>query len=316
MDFMKKINKRFPILLSLVFVGVFYWILRLGSFTADLMPTDAPEYQRELIYEFIAAALTFGILMFIGNGYIFTRKKTPFFKGLLPGLMFIVISTSNLMMQLSTAIENGDKFQSPLNILCYVLTMALVGVTEEFAFRGIIAESIFNKYGQSPAGIWFSVIVSGCIFGFFHLWNLGTVGQTESTLVQCIFASILCMLLCAVYYRTKNIWVTVFIHAYLDFCSLISTGIFASNTISDIMQSYSLLQVYAALPYLGMCFLILRPPKLREICLGQRPSTDKEKLLTAITAITLGLAMAIICAFLLPYTLESLMETIGGMETI
>ncbi len=314
MKSIKKLTTKFPIITSVLFAAIFYGILRLASLIARNIPLGGSEYRAELVYELAASLLITALTLLIGNKDVFTRRRTGFFKGLIPAAYFIGVNIYSGITQISLSVASKAGLQPPIDILCYILTMALIGVTEEFAFRGIIAENIFEKYGKSPAGVWLATIVSGFIFGFFHIINIWSVGGVWNILAQCIFATFMGMNLCAIYYRTRNIWVNVFVHAFVDFCGLITSGIFVSDTAYGIMQSYTLLQVYGALPYLALTLVILRPSKMREILGTYRKSTDKETLAAALTAILIGVVIAATCILMVPYTIKELPNILDSFK--
>lgn len=89
--------------------------------------------------------------------------------------------------------------------------MALVGVAEEFIFRGVIAQSLLERFGTGRAGVWKACLLSGLLFGAAHLTNLLS-SAPFGVLMQCVFAASLGTLFAAIYFRTGNLWVTVFLH--------------------------------------------------------------------------------------------------------
>ena len=101
------------------------------------------------------------------------------------------------------------------HVVWFLIGMTSVGVAEEFLFRGVIAQTLLEHFGTSRAGVWKACLLSGLYFGAAHLTNL-TGSAPLGVLMQCVFAASLGTLLAAVYFRTGNIWVTVFIHAAMD----------------------------------------------------------------------------------------------------
>jgi membrane protease YdiL (CAAX protease family) len=62
--------------------------------------------------------------------------------------------------------------KTPLNIALVILFVAVMpAIFEEIAFRGIILNSLKNT------GFWFSLIVSGVLFSFFHMSPAQTIFQ-------------------------------------------------------------------------------------------------------------------------------------------
>ena len=81
-------------------------------------------------------------------------------------------------------------------ILTFILNMILVGVAEELVFRGIIAQTLLERYGTARAGVWKACLVSGVLFGAAHLSNL-LGSEPFGVLMQCVFAASLGVMLAA-----------------------------------------------------------------------------------------------------------------------
>ena len=105
-------------------------------------------------------------------------------------------------------------------IAWYFIGMFTVGVAEEFLFRGVIAQTLLEHFGTSRAGIWKACLLSGLFFGGAHLTNILS-SAPFGVLMQCVFAASLGVMLAAIYFRTGNLWVTVFLHSTmaLPLCS-------------------------------------------------------------------------------------------------
>lgn len=101
-------------------------------------------------------------------------------------------------------LSQGDGW---LNLLVEFIGVAvLVPLVEEFAFRGVIFSTL-EKFGTG-----FAIAGSAVIFGIAHL-NLSSV----------IFASIAGLGMAIVYAKTRNIWITVAIHALNNGISVIGS---------------------------------------------------------------------------------------------
>lgn len=262
------------------------------------------EYVSMFLTEFPAALLSLGCLLLVGHQYIFTRKKTNFFLGLITGGYFLVASCFSLVSgmakffytQMGNALgveynaENLVAFQSALTeatsstegtvallkhmdltmnpwfeILAFVATMALVGITEEFLFRGVISEFMLRKFGKTRKGVWLAVVLSGILFGCAHLINL-THSQPVGVLTQVCITSFMGMAFVSIYYRTGNIWLVVFLHAFVDFSALLAGGLFeAANGLTSTISSYSPIMLVGIIPYLIVVLVLLRKKKMATI---------------------------------------------------
>ena len=148
----------------------------------------------------------------------------------------------------------------------YLLTalQELAGVAEEFLFRAIIGQTLLEHFGTSRAGIWKACIVSGLLFGAAHLTNLLS-SEPFGVLMQCVFAASLGVLLTAIYYRTGNIWVTVFIHAAMDISSMLIGGLYGTENVVDTVSSYDASMLFSVVIYLVPTVFLLRKKKISEV---------------------------------------------------
>ena len=149
-------------------------------------------------------------------------------------------------------------------ILAYVLCMMMVGVFEEFLFRGIIAGTLLWHFGMTSRGVWKAVALSGALFGCAHLINLRGSSVT-GVLVQCAVTVMVGMVFSAVYFRSGCIWAPVFLHGFVDVAAGSLTGFFdTGTTIAGTVSGYMPIQLLGAVPYIIVLLVILRPSKMAE----------------------------------------------------
>lgn len=266
----------------------------------------------DYLYQFLSEifGMIFGVAVIYLFGYkkIFKEKRIGFGKGLIVAGYLVVIAVYTLIVQFVVSMKSD---LSPVfSIIIFILCMVSIGVTEEFAFRGVVANLIFDKYGKDRAGVWFSVILSGVVFGFMHFSNaVGGVIAFKGVLVQVISAAFLGMLLTAIYFRTRNIWLLVFLHAFVDFASLIGTGIFTNGTLQGTISGYSMIQVFSVIPYTIVILVLLRKKKVQEI-MGDVDMTSSKGSRTR-----LGITVAIIAVIVLICLCAGMAEAVQmGME--
>lgn len=89
----------------------------------------------------------------------------------------------------------GGMATNPIGILAVCIMAPIV---EECVFRGAIERKLLER-DWNP---WWAIVISALIFAVFH-----------GNLVQGMTAFILGMFLGWVYYRTRNIWLCIFVHA-------------------------------------------------------------------------------------------------------
>ena len=215
------------------------------------------------VQEAVGLAVALLLLTRTGRLNLLRRRGCGFLNGLLVGmypLFFIGYTAFGTL-----AFGRPDTPLLPLpRILTFMLNMILVGVAEELVFRGIIAQTLLERYGTARAGVWKACLVSGVLFGAAHLSNL--LGSAPfGVLMQCVFAGSLGVLFAAIYFRTGNLWVLVFLHGAQDAASLLAGGLYGTENMSTAVSSYDSTMLLSVLVYLIPTFFLLRKKKIGEV---------------------------------------------------
>lgn len=269
---LKRMRTTHPILYCLLAEGLFLGLtfaasglveLGLGALGIDLAGAD--EYLLGTVQELFAAAVAAGILAATGKLKVLRQRGCGFMNGLLAGMYPVV-----LIGQTFASTLMFYRPQMPLRpawqILTFAANMILVGLAEEMLFRGVIAQTLLEHYGTARRGIWQACLVSGVLFGSAHLINLLSAAPF-GVLMQCLFAASLGFLLTAIYYRTGNLWVTVFIHASMDLTALLLNGLYGLSSAAESIDSYDLTTLITVAVYLIPTAYLLRRRKLPEVAL-------------------------------------------------
>lgn len=199
----------FSILMFIVFVATFYLVhIYLRSFLFSNVFSNM--YAYDIIGEAILAILAFIVLLFWKNSYVFTQKQEKFIPSLRYGWFYLIMGLIFFLLYGSTSMNN---IPGVINTGIFAL---LVGIYEEFLCRGWLLNEFLERYGETKKGVWVSIIASGVIFGLIHFINVSSNGFA-GTITQVLSASASGILFGFIYYRTKNIWSVVFLHAYWDF---------------------------------------------------------------------------------------------------
>lgn len=136
----------------------------------------------------------------------------------------------------------------------------LVGGFEELLFRGILLRTLVTKWHHLRYGPLLALVASSMVFGAAHLTNL-TQQSLLATIYQIEFAFSLGMILGAVYLRSHNLFLPVFLHALID------SGAFLANWMnkSMAMQSPAAWMLVTGIiifaPYYLLGALYVRPSK-------------------------------------------------------
>ena len=172
-----------------------------------------------VIIEAVLASLVLIVLLLFKNSYVFTQKREKFSKGLFYGLYYLIGAT---VFTLLYGVLLGG-FKSGLAVLNLAVGCFLIGITEEFLCRGWLLNEFLEKFGDTKKGVWYSIIVSGTIFGLLHLGNIYSSGQDiPATIVQVMSAASTGIVFGIIYYKTKNIWSVIALHGIWDFSLLLS----------------------------------------------------------------------------------------------
>lgn len=248
-----------------LFLGLMFLsglVVSLLRYSGLLGPLGEDEYFPMLLTELVGAGTAALLLGSTGRLYVLRRRGCGFLDGLLVGMYPVVLISFSLASSLLT--DAPGPMRAPWQIAAFFVTMLSVGVAEEWMFRAVVAQTMLEKFGTSRTGVWKATVLSGVLFGGAHLTNL-MGSEPLGVLVQCATAGVLGMLLAAVYFRTGNIWVTVFIHAYMDVASLLVSGLYGTQSFSGTVSSYDLSNLMACVIYILPTAFLLRKKKLPEV---------------------------------------------------
>ncbi len=274
-----------PIVFGIVVILLFEIVMQtIGAFIILFGPrflVNNGDYILQGTVESFVALAGIGLVALFGYNSIWGEKGKGFFKGLGVGGYFIYIQITALFAGISSIAmiqeESGSLIFAPgWKIAGYIICYLLVGFAEEVFFRGLIANFLFDKHAKDPAGVWTATIWSGLLFGLMHITNI--VGSTEpayaaSIIVQVISTVVMGMAFTAVYYRSRNIWVVIFLHAMNNICADISSGLLEGSSLSDTLGSYPpIMAITSSIPFLAVTLILLRPKKLKEVV---RPDFDE-----------------------------------------
>ena len=277
---LKRLRKAHPILfcvlaevvfLASLFVTDLVFTIALVLFRADFASIDT--YLYSTLQELVGAMVAVLFLVRTDRAGLLRRRGSGFWNGLLVGmypLAFICYSIYSALI-----FERPDTPLLPAGrILSFLACMAMVGVAEEFLFRSVIAETLLEHFGTSRAGVWKACLLSGVLFGAAHLTNLSS-SAPFGVLMQCAFSASLGALFAAIYFRTGNLWVTVFLHGAMDIASMLIGGLYGTMTLSESVSGYDASMLLTVVVYLLPVAFLLRKKKLPEVQLYWGAYTQK-----------------------------------------
>lgn len=270
---LKRLRRAHPVgyclLTEVVFLAVLMvvpvlLVLLLALLGVDLTRVD--DYFLSAIQELLGALVAVFFLKKTDNLGLLRRRGSGFFNGLLVGMYPLVLIGYSLYTKLMFGMPEDGQLQPAFSIFSFFLSMALVGVAEEFIFRGVIAQSLLEHFGTGRAGVWKACLLSGLLFGAAHLTNLLS-SAPFGVLMQCVFAASLGTLFAAIYFRTGNLWVTVFLHGAMDIASMLVGGLYGTEDVAESISGYDASMMLSILIYLIPTLFLLRKKKIGEVAL-------------------------------------------------
>ncbi len=210
---MKKEKKQHILVYFLKMLLIFIIIDLLMMIFAALITNSSLGYKYggDLIMELFYGLFVLIVMLLFKNSYVFTTKKDKFMVGIKLAIPMLVVSCINLI----GSIASLDSF-SLLKFINVLILSIFVGVAEEFLCRGWLQNEFLERYSDNKNSVIVSIILSSLVFGFMHIMNLSTQTLFE-TILQIVNAVALGLLLGSIYYKTKNIWSVIALHAFYDF---------------------------------------------------------------------------------------------------
>ena len=231
---MDKKQKRPNVVLYTIFMIILFFVateLGIWGYGANLIYDSVTIYPKGelVITEVILASLVLILMLLFKNSYVFTQPHKKFSKGLFYGLFFIIGSIFFTIISGGIVISKINDI-SILTILNLIIGCFFIGVAEEFLCRGWLLNEFLERYGDTKKGVWYSIIISGIIFGLMHIGNIVSGQDIATTIIQIFNAASMGIIFGLVYYKSKNIWSVIFLHAFWDFSLFLSDIIPTTST--------------------------------------------------------------------------------------
>ncbi|HQR70152.1 MAG TPA: CPBP family intramembrane metalloprotease [Burkholderiaceae bacterium] len=140
-------------------------------------------------------------------------------------------------------------------LLFVIMNTMLVGLSEEWMFRGVLFQGL-----RSRLALWPAILLTSALFGAVHVMNVVTTGQLGEAVVQAVAAFMSGMVMIALLIRTGSIWVPIVYHALWDFGTfVVSVGSAASGPPIDVTQGWNwTLPMLMVLPNFLFALFLLR----------------------------------------------------------
>jgi uncharacterized protein len=102
-------------------------------------------------------------------------------------------------------------------VYLFIIECVSVGFFEEIVFRGIILMLLLKKLEHHKNGVLLSILFSSAIFGLSHIVNFYSGLSFGDTMLQIGYSFLVGMLWAVMFLKTRNIWLTMILHATFNF---------------------------------------------------------------------------------------------------
>lgn len=189
---------------GLAFVVLWFWNPKLSQ-----DPTTQ-ELLRSLISHVLGSAVFAALLIFVGNR-LWSTPKWSHAAVVLPALLIAVNNFPIIALATGNATVERTELLLPLLIDCL-----LIGVFEEFAFRGTLFLLLLQKHRKTRAQVIRVTVISAAVFGLVHFANLLESAGIVPTLLQVGYSFLIGGMCSIVLLRTGNLFYCVLIHGVYD----------------------------------------------------------------------------------------------------
>lgn len=203
----------------------FFILLLIPSVALVLFEAFPPTYSSDevlnrLIQVIVTRAL--GSLVFIPlsvyMGYnIFGITNKSRSRVLLCTLVPLAVVVNNLPI---IGLISGDAYLTKPGVYIIVLALEalMIGLFEEFAFRGVLFPYILENRRATGKSIFWATVISSAAFGAVHIFNLFAGGGVGAVVLQVGYSFLIGGMCAIVLLYTRCIWLCVALHAIYDFC--------------------------------------------------------------------------------------------------
>ncbi len=244
----------------IIYALVIYLLWELSGFViAVLFNMVLPEVllDNQYCYMFLSEIFVFAVMYFLfcrrTGGIAKTGEKLNIIWLIPAGVQIaddiVTIVNGTIKMNLLT----GRGISNLL--LCLIGTLS-IGLLEETVWRYLIFGNMVTAWKDKNYGTGLAVFVSSLFFGLCHYMNMLTGGQELiPTSVQVVMAFCMGVFLAAVYYRTGNILVPIFIHGILNFSNFFMNEILGYDY--EVIKLDALFQAVYTILYLIFGILLI-----------------------------------------------------------
>ena len=258
---MQKLGKGMLVILAIAFgVGGSILVgLLFGKPVKALFPN---RFVQEFVLEALSAVLALVLI------FLFQEKKVLKFsaEGMAEGtycgmawILFPLIAVGGVIFDLLN--ETGLQMISGGEITVLFLQCVMIGIFEEFVFRGVAQELAFELFGsENKKQARRAIVLVAFLFGAMHLINaLQPEITIQAALMQAISVFGVGLVYGAIFYRSgRCIWPCVIFHALQDASAFVASGVLFGTTQEQAIGNTSLSQAIYSLLFVAWFIYLMR----------------------------------------------------------
>ncbi len=156
------------------------------------------------------------LIIIIGFGYKWIFQFKNIWKSFLIIIPALIISINNF--PIIAFFDGRAILTDPVyRIYLFFIECLSVGFFEEIIFRGVILIFLLKKLSHLKNGVFLSIMISSALFGLIHVFNLLSGAAIGDTALQMGYSFLVGMMWAVMYLRTRNLWLTMLLHATFNF---------------------------------------------------------------------------------------------------
>lgn len=230
-------------LLSMVLVPLYFLVVGVIQASVTMLLTGSREIG-SLAGALVTIVASFLLLWFYQRKYYPDGRKFYHIQGFWPafwsGWALTVVAVVSFLVERLTGKPMGS-------VLAAVILGIAPGIREELLCR-IIPVSLLMRREDRKELITAAYLIPSLVFGLFHFVNLYSGADPILTLLQVAYATAVGLIFAAIYLKTGNLWVSILLHALLDFSAYLS---------ADLQQTNGVLQASGSDEWIGYLVQLL-----------------------------------------------------------
>lgn len=167
------------------------------------------------------------IIFMLNRFYV---KQPVFYRllGPLKNLIYLSLPIFLILLAIGATIIllSRHSFSGWSMLLDILAGTTLIGIAEEYLFRGLIFPQVLKALGTwTHQDLYLAVLISSLLFACIHVLNL-TEQSLSATLIQMLGVFSIGCLFCAIYIRSGSLWLPIIFHSLRDFIVIGLDGAF------------------------------------------------------------------------------------------